>query len=224
MTAITVDKNNPSYTSMAGVLFNKNQTVLIQCPGGKIGSYIVPNSVTNIGSYAFSYCQSLTNVIIGTGVTSIGDEAFYYFHLTSITIPSSVTNIGDGAFSDCLNLTSVYFQGNAPYIGLGVFDNDNNATVYHLPETRGWGAYFGNIPTWNPQVQTSGPNFGMRTNQFGFNIVGNSNLVIVVEACANLASHIWSPQTTNTLTNGSAYFTDSQWTNYVRRYYRLRSP
>jgi Bacterial Ig-like domain len=65
---------------------------------------------------------------------------------------------------------------------------------------------------------------GVRTNRFGFTITGTSNLVIVVEACTNVAHPTWSPVGTNTLTGGSSYFSDPQWTNYPRRFYRLRSP
>ena len=51
-----------------------------------------------------------------------------------------------------------------------------------------------------------------------------TNLSVVVEACTNLANPIWSPVGTNTLTGGSSYFSDSQWTNYPGRFYRFRSP
>jgi len=71
-------------------------------------------------------------------------------------------------------------------------------------------------------VQTSDASFGVRTNQLGFINIGSSNLVIVVEACTNLANPIWSSVGTNTLTDGSSYFSDSQWTNYPARFYRLR--
>jgi hypothetical protein len=77
---------------------------------------------------------------------------------------------------------------------------------------------------WNPQVQTSDASFGVRTNQFGFTITGTSGLVVVVEACTSLANPIWSPAGTNTLTGGSSYFSDPQWTNYPSRFYRLRWP
>jgi hypothetical protein len=77
---------------------------------------------------------------------------------------------------------------------------------------------------WNPQIQTSGATFGVRTNRFGFTITGTSGLVIVVEACTSLTNPIWSPLQTITLTNGSSYFSDPQWTNYPARLYRLRSP
>ncbi len=66
--------------------------------------------------------------------------------------------------------------------------------------------------------------FGVRTNQFGFNITGTSGLAVVVEACTNLANPMWFPLQTNTLTGDSFYFSDPEWTNYPARLYRLRSP
>jgi hypothetical protein len=99
-------------------------------------------------------------------------------------------------------------------------------TVYYLPGTTGWDAPLAGHPPvlWNPQVQTSGASFGVLTNAFGFTITGSSNLVIVVEGCTNLANPAWSVVGTNTLTGGSSYFSDPQWMNYPRRFYRLSSP
>ena len=104
--------------------------------------------------------------------------------------------------------------------------DDNKATVYYLPGTTGWGVPFGGRPTvrWNPQVLTSDPSFGVRNHHFGFTLTGTSNLVVVVEAGASLASPTWSSLQTNTLTSGSAYFSDAQWTNSPARFYRLRWP
>ena len=109
--AITVDGQNPAYSSVDGVLFDKDQTALIQCPGGRTGSYTVTNSVTNICSFAFSSCAGLTNVMIGSGVTSIGDYAFV----------------------SCASLTSAYFNTNPPSLGFDVFWASNNATVFTCP-------------------------------------------------------------------------------------------
>jgi hypothetical protein len=61
-------------------------------------------------------------------------------------------------------------------------------------------------------------------NHFGFNLTGSSNLVVVVEACTNFASPVWTPVATNTLVNGTSYFSDAPWTNYPARFYRLRAP
>jgi hypothetical protein len=142
--AINVDPANMAYSSVDGVLFNQSKTTLVECPGGKVGSYTIPNNVTNIGDYAFDGCgrltsvsipdsvtdvgvgafsrAGLTSVTIPNGVPNIGSEAFSgCSSLTSVTIPSSVTNVGDAAFFGCWSLISVYFQGNAPTIGRDVF-------------------------------------------------------------------------------------------------------
>ena len=99
LTAIDVEVGNNNYTFVNGVLFNKDKTELICYPAGKADkSYTIPNSVTSIGNFAFSYCTSLTSITIPNSVTDIGSYAFQdCTSLTSITIPSSVTSIGDYA-------------------------------------------------------------------------------------------------------------------------------
>jgi hypothetical protein len=82
--------------------------------------------------------------------------------------------------------------------------------------------YVSMLPAGNPVIQTTDGNFGVRTNQFGFNISGPSSSV-VIEASTNLADPVWTPLATNALHGGMSYFSDSQWTNYPRRFYRLRT-
>ena len=89
---------------------------------GTIKSVVIPNSVTSIGSYAFSGCTGLTSVTIGNSVTSIGDYAFNdCSRLTSVTIGNSVTSIGDYAFYDCLNLASITIPNSVTSIGKKAF-------------------------------------------------------------------------------------------------------
>jgi len=121
---ITVHSNNPAYTSLNGVLFDKNQTTLFQYPTGNAAtSYTIPNSTSTIGSGAFAYCDNLTNVTIPNSVTSIGGAAFEDTAMTSATIPDSVTNIGDEAFAGCWNLTGVIIPDSVTSIGAGVFED-----------------------------------------------------------------------------------------------------
>ncbi|MGP8198833.1 MAG: leucine-rich repeat domain-containing protein [Limisphaerales bacterium] len=187
----------------------------------------IPDSVTSIGSGAFYICENLGSVTIGNNVTSIGDTAFRGTALTRVTIPGSVNSIGDQAFSECPSLTSVYFQGSAPTADSTVF-GDDSATVYYLPGTTGWSNSFAGLPTalWflpNPMILNNGPGFGVQSNGFGFTISWATNTSVVVEACTDLASPVWIPLTNVTLTNGSFYFSDPQWSNCPTRFYRINS-
>jgi hypothetical protein len=123
LTAIRVDALNPFYSSVDGVLLDKSQTLLIECPGGKAGSYLIPNSVTNIGDFAFSWCTSLAHVTIPNSVTSIGIGGFFNCtNLTGIKIPNSVTCIPDRAFDDCGRLASVTIGTHVDSIGSYAFN------------------------------------------------------------------------------------------------------
>lgn len=68
--------------------------------GNKIeGNLNIPNNVTSIGSYSFSFCGKLTGITIPNSVTSIGNDAFRdCTGLVNITIGDSVSNIGYSAF------------------------------------------------------------------------------------------------------------------------------
>jgi len=144
LTVISVDAENPNYCSENGVLFNKEKTILIQYPVGKTeNSYVIPNSVTSIGQNAFTYSK-LASVTIGNNVTSIGENAFSYSSsLESVTIPNSVETIGVSAFYGCSGLTSVTLNSN-PFIGDDAFTGIKaGATVtMNLTANPAGGAYW----------------------------------------------------------------------------------
>jgi hypothetical protein len=71
-----VDLNNNNYTSVDGVLFDKEKSKLIAYPNSHGTTYEIPSGVTSIGDYAFLWCRSLTSVTIPNSVTSIGEGAF----------------------------------------------------------------------------------------------------------------------------------------------------
>jgi hypothetical protein len=110
-------------------------------------------------------------------------------------------------------------------VGLPAFTGDP-AIVYYLPGTSGWGVTFAGRPTalWNPQLQSNDASFGVGPNGFGFNVLGTSNIFVVVEACTSASSAIWYPLATNSLTGGSCFFSDPEWRKYPARFYRLRWP
>ena len=102
--------------------------------GSQVKEYIIGESVTSIGDWAFGVCSSLTSVTIGNSVTSIGYAAFYGCSgLTSVTIPNSVTSIGDWAFGGCSSLTSVTIGNSVTSIGESAFNRCSSLTAIYVP-------------------------------------------------------------------------------------------
>jgi BspA type Leucine rich repeat region (6 copies) len=120
LATITVDATNPTYCSVAGTVFNKSQSTIIQCPG-VVSTYLIPDSVTSIGGGAFGGCQ-LTSITIPAGVTSIGEDAFQNcFNLTNILLPASVTSLAYALFAGCENLTGITIPVSITSIGNSAF-------------------------------------------------------------------------------------------------------
>ena len=166
LTAINVDAANPAYSSTNGIVFTKNQTTLVAYPGGKTGSYVIPNSVTTIGEAAFEGCDGLTSVTIPNSVTTIDNEAFdRCISLTGdLIIPNSVTSLGKWAFCDCTGLTSVIIGNSVITIGQEAFYRCSGLTsVTNLRATPQDISYYGafsgvNIGTCTLRVPASAVN------------------------------------------------------------------
>ena len=135
--SIEISDNNKNYSSVDGVLFNKNKSVLVIYPAGKTDSvYSIPNSVTSIGNSAFSECTNLSNITITDSVISIGDFAFSNStSLRSVTIPDSVTIIGVSAFYDCKNLINVTLPDSITSIDYSVFSDCTSLTNITIPDS-----------------------------------------------------------------------------------------
>lgn len=143
LTSISVEDGNTIYDSRNGcnsIIETATNTLIVGCK-----NTIIPNSVTNIGEYAFAYCTGLTSIIIPNSLNSIGDYAFHECtSLTSITIGSGLTSIGEKAFYNCIKLRHIFVASSTPAdCGRSVFGcsttyvRDNydvyNYAVLHLP-------------------------------------------------------------------------------------------
>ena len=113
---IEVDKNNLNYTSINGVLFSKDKTVLLAYPKeNSATSYIIPDGVKIIESTAFMGTSNLNSIVIPNGVTTIKENAFYLcINLKNVSIPTSVKSIGRDAFdfSVCSKVNNGYYISN----------------------------------------------------------------------------------------------------------------
>ena len=121
---ITVSEDNQYYSSDEyGVLFNKDKTELIACPGNYfMGGYVIPDTVTAIRDLAFIYCTRMSYVVIPDSVVSIGRGAFYdCCSLSSVTIPTGVTEIPESAFTYCYNIQNLVIPDSVTVIGDDAF-------------------------------------------------------------------------------------------------------
>ena len=88
-----------------------------------LNTIVIPNSVTSIGTNAFSFCRGLTKVSIPNSVKTIGNWAFYRCTgLTTVTIGNSVTSIGNRAFYSCTSLTEVSIPNSVKTIEFRAFE------------------------------------------------------------------------------------------------------
>lgn len=129
---IIVSEGNEIYSSIDGVLYNKEKTAIIRCPEGKSGTIVFPDSMENINERSFYNCTEITDVTIPKGAHEIGWYAFYGCSgLTKVIIPDSVTVISDSAFIGCYNLEKII----VPFVGSDfdtIFGSIFGAYDYHF--------------------------------------------------------------------------------------------
>lgn len=104
--------------------------------GDQVKTYIIGDGVTSIGDWAFYGCTDLTTVVMPNGIKSIGRSAFYECKgLTSVNIPKTVTSIEEEAFYNCTGLTSLDLSGSITTIGIHAFSGCSNLTTVILPNS-----------------------------------------------------------------------------------------
>lgn len=134
---IKVDSNNADYSSLDGILYNKLQTRLLQCPISKTGSLSIPLTVTSIRNNAFLNCVGLTQVTIPSSVNSIESLGFMNcVGLSEITIPSSVISLGQRVFGGFKGSINVVFDNPNYSSSDGVLYNKEKTELIECPTSK----------------------------------------------------------------------------------------
>lgn len=126
LTAINVNENHETYSSIDGVVFNKDKTALLCCPIGKSGNYTIPDGVTVIGN---KYDGGFLGMVYEQAFTGCAK-------LTSVTIPVSVVDMSPmQEFKECSSMMKFNVdEGNVAYSTLdGVLTTKDKSTILYYP-------------------------------------------------------------------------------------------
>ena len=160
--SIEVDKGNKKFSSLDGVLMNKDKTELIQYPGGrKETTYTIPETVKIIGNHsffsnknikeirmfdnvetidtrAFCWCQNLENITLSKNLKTIGWTAFGECNsLKTIEMPEGLNKIDGGAFISCTGLTRIDVPSSVTIIGESAFSGCDNLKLINIKKPSG---------------------------------------------------------------------------------------
>ena len=135
-TKATEEELKEAFTDEWGVKYSKDGRKLLKAPQELKGCYFVKEGTRMICDEVFWYSCSLSNIVIPSSVTSIGNWAFNgCTSLSNIVIPNSVTSIGDWAFSDCTSLSNIVIPDSVTGIGKGAFNGCSFLECISIPKS-----------------------------------------------------------------------------------------
>lgn len=171
---ITVSPQNPYYTSVDGVVYNKDLTEMILCPAGKTGELVIPETVTKtaynaaidssissvsfpeslttIGSCSFYNCKNITELNLPKNLTIIETQAFCRIPIKELTIPEGVIEIQSRAFENC-PIESLTLPTSLKTISFSIVDYLDNRKYFnelHISDLSAWCSVDFGYPNCNP--------------------------------------------------------------------------
>lgn len=135
LTEVEVDSANPVYSSKEGIVYDKAQTKVLYCPGGKTGEVVISASVD---AYAFTGCH-ISKITILNGATTIGNAAFKADSanptLEELVLPTSLESIGNGIVSGQTKLKAFVLPSELGSLGGNIFGGASGLEYIVFPNT-----------------------------------------------------------------------------------------
>jgi len=156
---IDVEKENPEFVSVNGILYTRDGKTLVQCPQAYekteivvpdgvekiayaafegcrgITSVVLPDTVKKISAYAFSGCISLENVVMREGLQELEPDAFSSCRMLSgIVLPTTLERVGVQCFTNCESLTIVNEEEHRKDLLQAI----REGTAWSMPEESVW--------------------------------------------------------------------------------------
>lgn len=133
--AYEVDSNNPYFTTVDGVIFNKDLNTLVAFPSAYPHKhYKIPDTTKSIGFEAFSEAR-IESVDIPEGLLNIGEWAFEFSMVRNVNMPNSVKKIGKGAFRHCYQLEKIHLSNKLEEIPTLLFSSCPKLTLLDIPSS-----------------------------------------------------------------------------------------
>lgn len=212
LTNILVDTNNSRFSSLDGVLYNKELTRIILVPRGKQGTFTMPSTITHVETNAFKNCTFLTNVLCSTNLIEIADSAFLGCkRLISINIPDTCTYIGDNAFIGCTRLVDAKVPNNylavLGTIGISTGQLSTTTLINSVADSIATNSIFINALAANEQfisavankIKSTTGNYGLVTITSLSNSLSESRTDGINNVLSN--PNLWTLYTTNQIQN-----------------------
>lgn len=209
---IQVAQDNPQFSSINGVLYNKSITKIILVPRGKQGTITMPSTVTHVETNAFKNCSLLTNIVCSTNLIEIFDTAFLGCkRLISINIPDTCIYIGDNAFSGCTRLVDAKVPDNylavLSTIGISTGQLSTTTLINSVADSIATNSVFINALAANEQfinavankIKTTSGNYGLATITLLSNSLSESRTDGINNVLSN--PNLWTLYTTNQIQN-----------------------
>lgn len=223
--SFVVDSNNPNYSGFNGSLYSKDMKTLIKACDNGSEVFTTPSGVTTIADAAFDKMICYNTIVISSGVTKIGEEAFWFATVNSLALPDSIKVICENAFYFS-NIENLYIsnigkwctirfvnsQSNPVYRSSNIYLDGEQVTSVAIPEgveSISAYAFYG----WKALTNVTLPDSLEIINKYVFGMCENLESIVIPEKVTYIGQNAFLGTNTETIFEGNkrwiTYFMNS---------------